>query len=771
MDTPTASNFIRDVVARDTETGVYGGRVVTRFPPEPNGYPHLGHAKSICLNFGLAEQFGGVCRLRYDDTNPETESAEYVAALEDAVRWLGFSPAEIRFTSDYFEALHDWAVRLIEKGLAFVDSESEDQIRARRGTVTAAGTASPYRDRSPKENLRLFGEMRRGEHPDGAHVLRARIETEHGAMAHPNMKLRDPLMYRIRRGAHHYRHGTEWPIYPFYDWAHGQSDAIEGVTHSVCTLEFDVNRPLYDWYLDAVGVPEPRNHQYEFARLNLDYTVMSKRKLLRLVGEGHVAGWDDPRLPTIAGQRRRGVRPQALRAFCDAVGVSNVDGRVDAAFYEHVVRDDLNGVAPRVLAVTNPLRLTVENLDAPLALDAPLWPHDVTPPEAAPLSRPLALSRDLWIERDDFAETPPKGWKRLSPGAEVRLRHGPVVRCTGVDRGDDGEIVGIRAHADLSTLGATLGADGRRTGVVHWVDAHTGVPATFRLYDRLFTVPVPEAEPDVTAVLNPQSLVEVQGYVEQGAIAITGSVQFERLGFFAPDPLDSTHRAPVYNRVVALRDSWGRKEAGSGEQAAEAKPSGATPRPVAGPKDPAAALTEAERAAYTVLVARGVGGEEAAVLASDAALGTLFERTVAAGADARAAGVLVVQDVRPALAPAGLGASHATPEALAETLALLAAGTLTKAASRTVVAALIERGGTAAAVVERLGLATVRDDAVLVPAVEAALAAHPDKVEAIRAGEVRFVGFLTGQAMRAAPVGADPKRVQELLRERLGVRE
>ena len=764
MDTPAPSNFLRDLVARDVAAGTYGGRVATRFPPEPNGYPHLGHAKTICLNFGLARDFGGTCVLRYDDTNPETESAEYVAALEDAVRWLGFEPSEIRFTSDYFEQLHAWAVGLIERGLAFVDAQTEDEIRARRGTVTEAGTPSPFRDRPVEENLRLFEEMRRGEHADGSLVLRARIDSEHGPMAHPNMKLRDPLMYRIRRGAHHYRRGDAWPIYPFYDWAHGQSDAIEGITHSICTLEFDVNRPLYNWYLDAIGIPEPRNHQVEFARFNLDYTVMSKRKLLRLVAEGHVSGWDDPRMPTIAGQRRRGVRPEALRRFCDETGISTVDGRVELSFYDHVVRDDLNGIAPRVLAVSDPIRLTIENLDTPLQLDAPFWPHDVTPPDGAPLSRPLVLGRDLWIERGDFAEAPPAGWKRLSPGAEVRLRHGPVVRCTGVDRDDAGTIVGVRAFADL----ATMGSDGFRGGVIHWADAATAVPATFRLYDRLFTVPVPEDAADVVDVLNPDSLVETQGFTEPG-LAPGVRYQFERLGFFIQDPIGSTPEHPVYNRIVALRDSWGKK--GSGERAARSgehaggkkAESGKTPG-VVEPRDPAASLSEAERAAFETLVARGVGPEEATVLAADAALAELFEGVVASGADVRDAAALLVQDIRPLV---GDGEIRATPGSLVQALEMREAGTLTKASQRTLVAHLVAEGGDAQAAVERLGLAAVRDDALLVPAVEAALAEHPDKVAAIRGGEARLVGFLVGQAMRRAPKGADPTRVQELLRSRL----
>jgi glutaminyl-tRNA synthetase len=771
-----ASNFLREIVARDVAEGRHGGRVALRFPPEPNGYPHLGHAMTICLNFGLAEEFGGTCNLRYDDTNPETEDPEYVAALEEAVRWLGFTPTEIRFASDYFEQLYLWAVRLVEKGLAYVDSQSEEEIRRDRGTVTEPGTDSPYRDRPVEESLRLLDEMRQGLHPDGAHVLRARI-----AMADPNMKLRDPLMYRIRRGAHHYRRGGAWKIYPLYDWAHGQSDAIEGITHSVCTLEFDVNRPLYDWYLDAIGIPEPRNHQYEFARFNLDYTVMSKRKLRRLVEEGHVAGWDDPRMPTLAAQRRRGVRPEALRRFFDAVGVTKVNGSTDLARYEFAVRDDLNAVAPRVMAVTRPLKLVIENLPEEAAWrDAPYWPHDVTPPESAPVTRPVPLSREVWIERDDFQENPPKGWHRLAPGAEVRLRYAHVVRCTDVVKDEAGEVVEVRAEADLATLGAE--PEGRKVrGVIHWVSAAHARPARFRLYDRLFTHPAPDEREDFLQALNPASLVETEGYVEPSVADGSPETryQFERLGYFWQDPVDSRPGALVFNRIVPLKDPWARRQApgdrnqGAGDRGRRTEgdgPSATIHRmpPAVAPRDPASGLAEEQRARYDALVARGAGEEEAAVLAADDALGRLFESIVAAFDRAREAAVLLVHDLRPALGERPVEASRATATALAEVLALVEAGTLTRKAAGEVAAALVEEGGDAASIVTARGLAAVRDEAALAPAVEAVLAEHPAEVARYRAGETRLLGFFTGQALRHAGKGADAKRVQALLRERLG---
>ncbi|MDX1419565.1 MAG: glutamine--tRNA ligase/YqeY domain fusion protein [Rubricoccaceae bacterium] len=769
-DAPRASNFIRDIIARDVAEGRYGGRVVTRFPPEPNGYPHIGHAQSICLNFGLAQAFGGETFLRFDDTNPETESEEFARALEDAVRWLGFSPCEVRYASDYFEQFYDWAVGLVEKGLAYVDSQSEEAIRETRGTVTEPGTPSPYRDRSVEENLRLLDEMRRGEHPDGAHVLRAKID-----MAHPNMKLRDPLMYRIRRDAHHYRRGDAWAIYPLYDWAHGQGDAIEGITHSICTLEFDVNRPLYDWFLDAIGIEEPRPHQYEFARFNLDYTVMSKRKLRRLVEEGHVSGWDDPRLPTIAGLRRRGVRPEALRRFFDGLGVTKVNGSVEVQQLEYALRDDLNALAPRVMAVTQPLKLTIENLpEETVWIDAPYWPHDVTPPADAPRTRRVPLGREVWIERDDVALDPPKGWRRLAPGAEVRLRHGYVVRCTGIETDRAGGVTALRAEADLDTFDPATGEgrnpEGRKVrGVIHWVSADHGLPARYRLYDRLFTHPTPDALDDFLEALNPDSLVEAEGWIEPSVAEDSDETryQFERLGYFWQDPVDSRPDALVFNQIVSLKDRWTKQASSSrtlphlrGNRKAEHQPPPS--------RDPASALTSEQREAYDRLVARGVGEEEAAVLAADPDLAGLFEATVAAGASPREAAVLLVHDLRPALGDRTLDASAATPQALADVLRLVGAQTLTRTAAGELIATLVEEGGNAEAVMRARGLAAVRDDETLAPAVDAVLGEHPDEVERFRAGEARLLGFFTGQVMRRAGKGADAKAVQRLLRDRLG---
>ncbi|MEO0558273.1 MAG: glutamine--tRNA ligase/YqeY domain fusion protein [Bacteroidota bacterium] len=768
------SNFLLDIVTKDVEQDTHGGRVVTRFPPEPNGYPHIGHAQSICLNFGLAAPFGGITRLRYDDTNPETENPEFVAALEDAVRWLGFEPFEIRFASDYFEQFYAWAVDLVRRGLAYVDSQTEEEIREGRGTVMEPGTPSPFRSRPVEESLELLDEMRRGEHPDGSHVLRAKVDTEHGPMAHTNMKLRDPIMYRIRRNAHHYRRGNEWSIYPLYDWAHGQGDAIEGVTHSICTLEFDVNRPLYDWYLDAIGVPEPRNHQFEFARFNLDHTITSKRKLRQLVEEGHVRGWDDPRMPTIAAMRRRGIRPESIRSFFNALGVTKVNGSVELQQFEYAIREDLNGIAPRVLAVTDPIPVTLENVTETTWVDASLWPHDVPPPDGAPLTRRLPLGSKLWIERDDFSTDPPKGWRRLSPGGEVRLRHGFVIECTGVETDASGAVIGLTARADLPSLGGQPSPKPDRKGrmgVIHWVDAEHGLPATFRLYDRLYTDPQPGALDDHLSALNPESLVETKGWVEPSVAndAPDKRYQFERTGYFWRDPEDNTPDVLVFNRIVALQDRWAK-------QTVDVPPAISTPKaakpeqqPDAGPRDPASALSDAERETYNALVSRGVGEEEAAVLAADAELATLFEAVASAGADPRDAAILLVHDVRRALGDADLASSKAEASELAKVLELIDDKMLTRNGATELASALVTDGGTAEAVMTDRGLTAVRDADALAPAVDAALAENPDEVARYRAGEKRLMGFFMGQAMRRAGKGAAPKQVQALLRERLAM--
>ncbi|MBI2467733.1 MAG: glutamine--tRNA ligase/YqeY domain fusion protein [Candidatus Rokubacteria bacterium] len=552
-------NFIRYLVEEDVRIDRWGGRVVTRFPPEPNGYLHIGHAKSICLNFGLATEYGGRCHLRYDDTNPTKESVEYVEAIKADIRWLGFDwgPHEY-YASDYFEQLYAWAVDLVKAGKAYVDDLSPDKIREYRGTLTRPGRESPHRDRQVEENLDLFARMRAGEFEEGTKTLRAKID-----MASPNLNLRDPVMYRIRKVPHH-RTGDAWCIYPMYDWAHGQCDSIERITHSICTLEYADHRPLYDWFLDQLGVYHPQ--QIEFARLNLTYTVMSKRKLLALVEGGHVRGWDDPRMPTIAGLRRRGYTPEAIRDFSERIGVAKTDNVVEIALLEHCLREDLNRRAPRRMAVLRPLRLVLENYPEGRVeeMDAVNNPED---PGMG--TRRVPFSRVLWIQRDDFRESPPPKYFRLFPGNEVRLRYAYIVKCVGVVKDDrTGEVVEVRCTYDPATRGGD--APGRRVkGTIHWVSAAHAVPAEVRLYEHLFTKPDPEDEAEGTewtASLNPKSLeVLPECRVEPSlAGAAPGSrYQFERLGYFCADPVDSTPGRLVFNRTVTLRDSWAKLEKAS----------------------------------------------------------------------------------------------------------------------------------------------------------------------------------------------------------------
>lgn len=549
MESSEKLNFIEEIIEQSIAAGE--PRVHTRFPPEPNGYLHIGHAKSICLNFGMAKKYGGKCNLRFDDTNPVKEDVEYVDSIKEDIRWLGFEWAEEHYASDYFEQLYDWAVELIKKGLAYVDDQTQEEIRLGRGTVTQPGTNSPWRDRSVEENLRLFAEMREGKYKDGEKVLRAKID-----MAHPNMLLRDPLMYRIIH-AHHHRTGDKWCIYPMYDYAHGESDSIERITHSICTLEFDVHRPLYDWFIEKLGIFP--SHQYEFARLNLTNTVMSKRKLLQLVKEGYVSGWDDPRMPTICGLRRRGYTPESIRMFAEKVGVAKRDNVIDLGLLEWCVREDLNRTALRRMAVLDPIRVVITNYPEGQVeqLECVNNPED----EAAGRRR-VPFGREIYIERDDFMEEPPKKFFRLRPGGEVRLRYGYLIRCDEVVKDPaTGEITELRCTYDPLSLGGGS-SDGRKVkGIIHWVSAEHAVPAEVRLFDRLFAVESPdEVQTEGGSFLdnlNPDSLRTVRALCEPAlADAVPGDkFQFERLGYFCAD-CDSKPGAPVFNRTVGLKDSW-----------------------------------------------------------------------------------------------------------------------------------------------------------------------------------------------------------------------
>ena len=548
----TNMNFIEEIISNDLKSRKHNS-IITRFPPEPNGYLHIGHAKSICLNFGVAKKFGGRTNLRFDDTNPVKEDTEYVDSIKEDINWLGFQWAEEHYASDYFEQLYQWACELIKKGLAYVDDQTLEEMRENRGTVQTPGKDSPYRNRSVEENLDLFTRMRNGEFPDGSKTLRAKID-----MAHSNMHMRDPIMYRIIHTSHH-RTGNTWPIYPMYDYAHGESDSLENITHSICTLEFDIHRPLYDWFIEQLEIYP--SHQYEFARLNLNYTVMSKRKLLQLVKENHVIGWDDPRMPTICGLRRRGYTPESIRNFCEDIGVAKRDNVIDYTRLENALRDDLNKKAQRVMAVLNPVKLIIDNYpeDATELLEAVNNPED----ESAG-TRQVSFSKTLYIERDDFMENPPKKYFRMTPGQEVRLRYAYIVRCTGVDKDENGEITAIHCTYDEQSRGGNA-TDGRKIkGTIHWVDANNHCEAKVRLFDRLFINESPDKVEEGHSFLenlNPDSLQTLQNCKVEKFLADSKPLdkyQFERLGYFSTD-YDSTEEHIVFNRACTLKDSWSKK--------------------------------------------------------------------------------------------------------------------------------------------------------------------------------------------------------------------
>ncbi len=754
-------NFVTEVVDADVRRG-RTTQVVTRFPPEPNGFLHIGHAKAIALDFGIATDYGGRVHLRMDDTNPTTEDPVFVQAIERDIRWLGFEWDELRYASDYFEELYALAERLIDRGDAYVDLRDEATVRATRGTVNEPGAPSADRSRAPAENRALFRQMREGAFPDGGAVLRAKID-----LASPNMILRDPVLYRVKH-AHHYRTGDAWCIYPLYDFAHPLSDALEGVTHSFCTLEFDNNRAIYDWLVERL-FPEPRPRQYEFARLSLDYTVTSKRRLLALVREGYVSGWDDPRMPTLTALRRRGVPPEAVRDLVTRVGVTKANSHTDPALLDTCVRDALNPVAPRVMAVVDPVPLLLADPDGELdgidGVDAPSYPDDVD----AEGSRLVPLGTRLWIERDDVALEPPAGFKRLAPGRAVRLRHAVVVRCDGVEVDGDGRTTAVHATVVPGSLGRN--PEGVKVwAAIHWVDAATALPAEFRLYDRLFRSAEPGADgSDFRDDLDSTSFALRHGWIEPSVAADPADrrYQFERLGYFWRDPEDGRGTDLVWNRIVTLKDGR-RPEAVAAAPDRNVEPSPAEARTRgAGSEgtepDPLAALAPAERRRAEAWLAAGVLPVDAGLIAAEPGLADLFDAAVAVGTAAPAAAPWVAQDVRAALRDGGSLAPTLDGAALADLLAALEGGTLHAAGMREALRRVAAGEGTPAEVIERHALAVVDDAGAIDRAVADVLAAHPDERAAYRAGKKGLLGFFVGQTMRATSGRADPKRVQAAL--------
>ncbi len=754
------SDFIRDLIDADLASGKHT-QVVTRFPPEPNGYLHIGHAKSICLNFGLVEQYKGHCNLRFDDTNPAKEDQEYVDSISSDVRWLGFDYGDgPEFASDYFQTMYEIAERLIEAGHAYVCSLSEGEIRETRGSLREAGSPSPYRDRSVAESLDLFRRMRAGEFGNGAHVLRAKID-----MSAANMKMRDPLLYRVRKDTHH-RTGDEWPIYPFYDFAHPIEDAIEGITHSLCTLEFENNRDVYDWVIANADL-ESKPEQTEFARLSLDYTVMSKRKLKVLVDEGHVSGWDDPRMPTLAGMRRRGYRPEAIRRFCDLIGVSKNNSVVDFGKLEYTVRDDLNQYAPRAMAVLRPLKVVLSNYpkDKRETLSAPSYPPDI----GKPGERSFNLGAELYIEAEDFSEEPPKGFRRLAPGRWIRLRYAYCIRCDEVIKDEAGTVVELRCSYDESTLGGSSPSDQKVWGIIHWADAVDSLPAEVRIYDRLFKSERPDAGDNFLEHINEDSLQLLNARVEASVIAPdAGTIfQFERQGFFVLDNVDSKPSALVFNRTISLRDSW-KKESTTSEKAQSKEPVKKSGRSATRPKSRSKAELRAGAREMDPLLAsrykqyqdQGISESDADMLSGSKAWGDQLETLHRAGVSLQVAAKWLINE-QPREDDQPL--PSASPAAEFKAAILASEKRISSAAARKLWTMLATEKGVAEELIVSEGLEQVGDDASIVPMIEKVMADNPDKVADYRGGREALMGFFVGQVMRASRGKADAERVKELL--------
>jgi glutaminyl-tRNA synthetase len=745
-------DFLRTIVEEDLGSGKYK-EVHTRFPPEPNGFPHIGHAKSICINFGIANDYNGSCNLRMDDTNPTTEDTKYVEALKDAVEWLGFDwEGNVRYTSDYFPELYNYAIQLIKMGKAYVDSLDEETMREYRGTVMEPGKRSKYAERSVEENLDLFERMKNGEFKDGEHVLRAKID-----MSAANMKMRDPLLYRIRN-AHHYRTGDEWHIYPMYDFGHGLSDYIEGITHSICTLEFENNREIYDWILDTLGLGEktPRPYQHEFARLGINYTVMSKRKLLELVNSGKVSGWDDPRMPTIAGLRRRGYTPESIIQFCDSIGIAKANSTVDVAQLEFAIRDDLNSKVPRVMCVLDPLKVTIENYESSEELEASYYPEDV-PKEG---SRTIPFSKEIYIDREDFNENPPKGYYRLTLEQPVRLKHAYIITFKEAVKDAEGNIVEIKAtyHPDSKSGQDTSGI--KVKSAIQWVDAKSAKKVEVRLYDRLFKDEAPEGLEDI----NPDSLKVIKdALIEPAVITEKPDVrfQFEREGYFFADPVDYTDEHPVFNKIVGLKDSWGKKaekKAPRGERKAVEKKV-----QIDGEVAPMSAEEKALFDKYTSEYQ--LNSMVADILARDIQLSSLFEEALSSLNSPVSLANIIANEVARELkerSTLNIGATH-----IVELVKMIDDETISSKIAKQVFEEMARSGESPQAIVEARGLVQISDPSVISPIIDEVISKNPDNVEKFKAGNSKLLGFFVGQVLKATGGKANPQVVNQLVSEKL----
>lgn len=743
-----SKDFLRTIVEGDLASGK-NKEIVTRFPPEPNGFPHIGHAKSICINFGIADDYHGHCNLRMDDTNPTTENTEYVEALKNAVEWLGFDWGKnIYYTSDYFPKLYEYAVELIKMGKAYVDSLNEEEIREYRGTVTEAGRRSKYAVRSIEENLDLFERMRKGEFKDGEHVLRAKID-----MSAANMQMRDPLLYRIRH-SHHFRTGDEWCIYPMYDFAHCLSDYIEGISHSLCTLEFENNRVIYDWVLDTLGLKMPRPYQYEFARLGINYTVMSKRKLLELVKGGQVSGWDDPRMPTIAGYKRRGYTPESIVSFCDQIGIAKANSMVDVAQLEFTIRDDLNLKVPRVFCVLNPLKVTIENYEGSEEIDAPYYPHDV-PKEG---SRKLPFAKEIYIDRDDFMETPPKGYFRLTPKQPVRLKHAYIIACKEVIKDTNGNIIEIKAeyYPDSKSGSDTSGI--KVKSAIQWVSAAEAKAVEVRLYDRLFKDEAPKGVEDI----NPDSLKVIKNALIEPAVITEKPderFQFEREGYFYADPVDYTDEHPVFNKIVGLKDSWGKMKK-------PAKPL-SKPQPKKVQIDgEIAPMSETQQAIFDTYISKlNLGSEVANTLARDELLSSLYEETLIKINSPITLAKIITNEVARELKQTS--ELKFTTTQIAKLVGMIDDETISNKIAKEVFEEMAKSGEDPTQIVESKGLIQISDPAKIAPIIDEIITKNPDNVAKFKAGNTKLLGFFVGQTLKATGGKANPQVVNRLVADKL----
>ena len=745
-----SKNFLRTIVEEDLKSGKHK-EVVTRFPPEPNGFPHIGHAKSIFINFGIAQDYNGHCNLRMDDTNPTKEDTKYVEALKDAVEWLGYDwDGNVRFTSDYFPKLYEYARELIKMGKAYVDSLSEEEIREYRGTVTEAGKRSKYAMRSVEENLELFERMKKGEFKEGEHVLRAKID-----MSAANMKMRDPLLYRIRH-MHHFRTGYEWAIYPMYDFAHCLSDYIEGVSHSICTLEFENNRDIYNWVLDTLGLKVSRPYQHEFARLGINYTVMSKRKLLELVDGGQVSGWDDPRLPTIAGYKRKGYTPESILTFCDQVGVAKANSMVDVSQLEFCIRDDLNKKVPRVMCVLDPLKVTIENYEGSEEINASYYPHDV-PKEG---SRVLPFSREIYIERDDFNENPPKDYYRLTPEQPVRLKHGYIISCKEVIKDAGGNVTQIKAEYYPASKSGSDRSGIKVKSAIHWVSVAEAKKVEVRLYDRLFSNEAPEGVED----LNPDSLKVIKNaFIEPAVILQRPDVrfQFERQGYFYADPVDYTDENPVFNKIVGLKDSWGKKrktvQSKVKTQAKKVQIDGEV-----------VAMSEEQQTLFDKYTRElKLNSEVANTLARDENLSSFYEETLSLLNSPVNLANIVTNEVAREIKEKQGRALKFSAEQIAELVKMLDSETISNKIAKQVFEEMAKSGENPTQIVEKRGLVQISDPSQISPIVDEIIAKNPDNVTKFKAGNSKLLGFFVGQVLKATGGKANPKMVNGLVKEKL----